>query len=360
VNPIQILLNPGPVNVSDRVRAAAARGDACHREPEIAATVAHVRELLVSSFASAESFDAVLITGSGTAAVEAATIAAVGPGRKLAVVDNGVYGDRILQIAASHAIATVRLAARWDRRPDPAALDELLTRDATIEAVALVHHETTTGLLNPVREIGAVTRRHGKRLVLDAVSSLGGEPLQLDEWGVDLAAATANKCICGLPGMSFVLIRSSLLTALRHQPPRSVYLDLARNLDAQRDSCGAFTPAIQILWALEAALEELREETVAARQARFARVSAHLRDGIEQAGAPCYLPRALYGHTISSFAVPPTTDYQTIHRRCHEAGFVIYAGQGPLAGSIFRVANMGQVSDEQYDRFLTTIVGALS
>jgi len=348
----EILLNPGPVNVSERVRAALGRGDVCHREPEVADALARTRELLLDVFDPGGEFDAVFFTGSGTAAVEAAVSSTPARGAKLLVVDNGVYGERIATMAARHAIETVRLTCAWTERPDLARIDAALGADPAIDTVALVHNETTTGLLNPVREVGEVVRRHGRVFLLDTVSGLGGENLDLDAWDVDLAASTANKCIGGIPGVSFVLVRKRTLERLRQQSSaRSLYLDLAYNRHAQQGACGAFTPAVQVLWALEEALAELAEETVETRIERFGRATALVREAAARLGLGLYLAPELCSNTISSFRLPAGVSYTRLHDLLKTRGFVIYAGQGPLAGEIFRVATMGRVSLADYQRF---------
>lgn len=355
-----ILLNPGPVNVSERVRAALSRGDACHREPEIAETLASARALLKELFDPTDAYHVAFVTGSGTSAMEMAFSSTPAEGAKMLVIENGVYGERISKICAAHRIDFVKVTDPWESLPDLGKIEATLKDDPAIDTVGLVHHETTTGMINPVQAVGALAKKYRKRFVLDTVSGLGGEELDLDAWGVDVAASTANKCICGFPGISFVLCRKELMEEIAKQPPRSLYLNLAHNWSAQRDSCGAFTPAIQILWALEEALKELREEGVQNRIARYARVSKTIRDGIEQLGCKMYLPREVYSNTISSFDLPAGKTYEQLHDALKERGFVIYAGQGPLASKVFRIANMGQVSDDDYARLLKELEALLA
>jgi 2-aminoethylphosphonate-pyruvate transaminase len=358
-----VLLNPGPVNVSDRVRAALVRGDVCHREPEVAATLAETRELLLDLFDPGHAFDAVFFTGSGTAAVEAVVSSTPAAGAKLLVIENGVYGERMTTMAERHGIETARLTSAWHERPDLERLDAMLRADRAIDTVALVHNETTTGLLNPVREVGEIVRRHDRVFLLDTVSGLAGETAELEDWGVDVAASTANKCIGGFPGISFAMVGHRVLESLRERgPARSLYLDLAFNHAAQAGGCGAFTPAVQILWALEAALAELADEGVAARIARFGRATALVREAAARLGLFLYLEPDLCSNTISSFRLPADVDYSELHARLKNRGFVIYAGQGPLAGEIFRVATMGSVSFTDYERFtgaLAEVLGEL-
>ena len=353
-----ILLNPGPVNVSERVRAALTRGDACHREAEVADAVAGARALIKELFDPTDSYEVAFVTGSGTAAMEMAFSSAPAEGGKMLVIDNGVYGERIAKICAAHRIETVTAKDPWESLPDLAKIEAALKADPKIDCVGLVHHETTTGMINPVREIGALAKKYGKRYILDTVSGLAGEELDLAGSHVDVAASTGNKCICAFPGMSFVLCRKETMQAVAKQPPRSLYLNLAHNWKEQQISCGAFTPAIQILWALEEALKELKEESVAARIARYKRVSDTIRDGVEKLGCPMYLPREIYSNTISSFLLPKGKTYAELQDTLKARGFVIYAGQGPLSSKIFRIANMGHVSDADYARLLKEL-GAL-
>src|SRR4051812_15017232 len=196
-----ILLNPGPVNVSPRVQQALLRGDLCHREEEFSDLLVAIRTKLLRAFAPHGGYTSAVLSGSGTLAVEAMVSSALPEDRKLLVINNGVYGERMLRMAEAHRIPTVELRYAWTDRPDPGQIEDALTSDPTIAAVALVHHETTTGLLNLVQNVGAITRRTGRLLLVDAVSALAGEELDLLRDGVDLCACTANKCIQGLPGV---------------------------------------------------------------------------------------------------------------------------------------------------------------
>src|SRR5436309_383295 len=173
-----ILLNPGPVNVSPRVTAALARGDLCHREPEYGDLQASIRSRLVRAFAPPGGFTAVLITGSGTAALEAAVTSVLSARGRLVVVSNGVYGERIAAMAAAARLPHTVVEGAWAEPPDLAAVERALGA-ADVEAVAVVHHETTTGLLNPVSEVGRLAHMRGKLVLVDSVSGLAGDALHL-------------------------------------------------------------------------------------------------------------------------------------------------------------------------------------
>ena len=327
--PQHILLNPGPVNVSPRVQQALLRGDLCHREEEFSDLLVAIRTKLLQAFAPS-GYTAVPVTGSGTLAVEAMVSSALSEGKKLLVINNGVYGERMLHMAEAHRIPAVELRYDWTERPALGQIESTLRADAAIDAVALVHHETTTGLLNLVTEVGAITRRTGRLLLLDAVSSLAAEDLDLIRDGVDLCACTANKCVQGLPGVSFVLVRTDAMAAMQHYPRRSLYLHLPLHWEAQEKRSIPFTPSVQTWYALDAALDELLEETVTKRVKRHYTAAQLLRDGFARLGLKALLPAAHQSNTLTSLLLPEGMTYPRIHDGLKERGFIIYEGQGRL------------------------------
>lgn len=353
-----VLLNPGPVNISDRVRRALLRADICHREDDFSHLMASIRARLLQLFAP-HGFTPVLVTGSGTAALEAAVSSSVEEGRALAVVVNGVYGERICQIGSSHGIRVVPVRSEWTAPPDLDRLEAALRQDPMIQVVALVHHETTTGLINPVAQVGRLARAYGRSFLVDSISGLGGEPLDLEAASVDLCVGTANKCIQGVPGVSFVLARHEEMARLRGVTPRSVYLHLPSNWEAQEKGEPLFTPAVQVAYALDEALAELCDEGVSNRIVRYRAAAALLRDGCARLGLSFLLPEPLRSNTITAFDLPPGLTYSQLHDPLKARGFVIYAGQGPLATRIFRIANMGDVTLDEYRAFLAALEAVL-
>lgn len=353
-----ILLNPGPVNVSPRVQQALLRGDLCHREEEFSDLLVAIRIKLLQAFAPS-GYTAVPVTGSGTLAVEAMISSALPEGKKLLVINNGVYGERMLRMAEAHRVPAVELRYDWTQRPDLSQVEATLHDDPAIHAVALVHHETTTGLLNLVTEVGAITRRMGRWLLLDAVSSLAAEDLDLIRDRVDLCACTANKCVQGLPGVSFVLVSDEAMTAMRQYPRRSLYLHLPLHWEAQEKRSIPFTPSVQTWYALDEALDELLEEAVIKRIQRHRAAAQLLREGFAQLGLKALLPAAYQSNTLTSLLLPEGMTYQRLHDGLKERGFVIYEGQGKLQTGIFRVANMGHLTLDDFRRFLGALAEVL-
>jgi 2-aminoethylphosphonate-pyruvate transaminase len=349
-----ILLNPGPVNVSERVREALMRPDVCHREAEFTDLLAGIREKLLRAFAPnyTSEYVALLITGSGTAAVEAVVTSSIAPGRRLMVIKNGIYSHRISQMAAAHKIQTAELSGEWDQRFDVAPVAVALRQNAAIQAIAIVHHETSTGMLNPVKELGAVAKKMGRYLLVDGVSSLGGEEIDFNAYNVGLIAGASGKCIQGFPGVGFVIVRRDLMEQMVNYERRSVYLHLPIYYKAQEEDSIPFTPAVQLYYAFNEALDELLEEGVANRIVRYRNAARTIRNYMRAMRMKFYLREPLWAGTLTAFKLPEGVYYDHLHDLLRERGYVIYGGQAQLAENVFRVANMGALSKAQIDGFL--------
>jgi 2-aminoethylphosphonate-pyruvate transaminase len=339
-----ILLNPGPANTSRSVREALVMPDLCHREPEFFEMMRDCRERLVRLAGAGARFAAVLFTGSGTAAVEAVVCSAVPRDRGLLIVSNGVYGDRLVRIARAHGIPSEVVSYDVTTPVDPTDVEAALRARPELSHVAVVHHETTTGLLNPVQDVARVAGRLGRRTLIDAMSSLFGERLDVDADGIDFVMASANKCLQGIAGVAFVLARRAALDALAGQPPRSVYLDLHGHYATQERDNTPFTPAVQVLHAMRQALVELEREGVAGRIARYAENARVLRRGMAALGFEILVPEGARSSILTTFRLLPGLAYDPLHDAMKRRGYVIYAGQGDIRTYAFRVSNMGTLT----------------
>ena len=344
-----ILLNPGPANTTRSVREALVMPDLCHRESEFFDVMRECRQRLTRLAGCSERFAAVLFTGSGTAAVEAAVCSALPRDRALLVVSNGVYGDRLVRIARAHGIPAEVLQYDFTTPVPPGDVEAALRARPDVSHVAVVHHETTTGLLNPVMDVARVAARAGRRVLIDAMSSLFGERLDVDAEGVDFVMASANKCLQGVPGIAFVLGRRSALDALAGQPPRSVYLDLHAHYTAQERDNTPFTPAVQVLHAMRQALVELEAEGIPARIARYAENARVLRQGMTALGFEILVPEGARSSILTTFRLLPGLAYDPLHDAMKRRGYVIYAGQGDIRTYAFRVSNMGTLTPRDMD-----------
>src|SRR5437870_3876864 len=337
-----ILLNPGPANTTATVRAALVMPDLCHREPEYFDMMRRCRTEVTRLAGCGTDWTTVLFTGSGPAALEAATCSAVPADRAPLVVAHGLYGARPPQIARAHGIAAYSVRSDIFTPVRAADVEAALAAHPEVSHVALVHHETTTGLLNPVAEIARGVQRQGRRVIVDAMSSLFGEPLDVCQEPLDFVTSSANKCLQGVPGVSFVLARRSALEALRGRAPRSVYLDLHSHFATQEQDNTPFTPAVQVLHAMEQALEGLSR-----RVARYAENARVLRDGLGRLGLEILVAPEGRSNILTTFRLPSGVAYDALHDTLKRRGYIIYAGQGDLRTYAFRVANMGTLTPRE-------------
>jgi 2-aminoethylphosphonate-pyruvate transaminase len=354
-----VLLNPGPANTSPRVRQALVGPDLCHREPEFFEVMRECRERLVR-MAGAPGFGAVLFTGSGTAAVEATIASAVPDERGLLIVNNGVYGERMLRIARAHRIPAQVLTYDFTTPVVAADVTRVLREHPEISHVAVVHHETTTGLLNPVEAVAEAAAAAGRRVIVDAMSSLFGERLDVGHPGIDFVTASANKCLQGIPGISFVLARTTALDALKGRAARSVYLDLLNHWTTQEHDNTPFTPAVQVLHAMREALVELEEEGVAARIARYGENCRVLRRGMAALGFEILVPEGARSQILTTFRLKPGLGYDALHDAMKRRGYIIYAGQGEIRTYAFRVSNMGTLTPKDMQAVVTAFAECLA
>lgn len=348
----QILLNPGPVTLTERVRAALGAADLCHREAEFFDLQDEIRQRLLAVYdLDGQHWAPVLISGSGTAAVETMMASLPDADARLLVIDNGVYGERMARMAAIHGIDHDTLSLDWGAWIDPQVLRERLQGQA-FSHVAVVHHETTTGRLNDLSAIAPVCADQGVELLVDAVSSFGAEEIVFADC-VAGVAATANKCLHGAPGAAFVITRRSALAQAR---TRALYLDLS-GYAAKQDARGTpFTPGVPAFHALAAALAEHAEAGGwRARRARYRELAGQVADGLAALGIEAVLSADQSSCVLRAYRLPDGIAYETLHDRLKTAGFVIYAGQGSLARSIFRISTMGAIEDLDVGRLVNRI-----
>ncbi|MBR8302312.1 2-aminoethylphosphonate aminotransferase [Burkholderia dolosa] len=345
-----LLLNPGPVTLTERVRRSLLQPDLCHRESEFFDLQDEARARLVAAYElDPAEWAAVLMTGSGTAAVESMIAALVPQGGKLLVIENGVYGERIAQIATQYAIAHDVLKHEWMQAPDVAQIAARLDAGG-YSHVAVIHHETTTGRLNDLGAIADVCRARGVKLLVDGVSSFGAEAIDFAGGVIDAVAATANKCLHGVPGAAFVIVRRS---ALANAASRTYYLDLGRLAKLQDQRNTPFTPSVHAYYALVEALREFDDAGGwRARHARYRALADRVQAGLAARGMPLVLPDGASSVVLRAYRLPQGVTYEALHDGLKARGFVIYAGQGGLSKELFRISTMGAIEAADVDRLL--------
>lgn len=353
-----ILLNPGPVSMTEKVHAALTAHDVCHREPEFKALIGAVREKITKIYGTT-GYTPVLLGGSGTAAVETMLSVIPREGTTSLVVANGVYGERMAaMLKAQGKKHEVVNAASWTSPMDLAAAEKAIAGGQYAHVLA-VHHETTTGRLNDLAALGALCKKHGVPLLVDAVSSFAGEAIDFEGWNIEAAAATANKCVHGAPGVSFVVVRDVALS--KPSGATSVYLDLMKHAADQAKGSTPFTLPTHVTFAFDAALDELAASGGwEQRHATYASRSLRVRNQLKELGVKLLLENeGVYGSTLTSWTLPAGKTYEALHARLKADGFVIYAGQGKFDGAIFRIAVMGDIGERDLDRLCQSLREAL-
>ncbi|MGC8626160.1 MAG: 2-aminoethylphosphonate--pyruvate transaminase [Acidimicrobiales bacterium] len=345
---VPYLLTPGPLTTSATVKAAMAR-DWGSRDEAFIAMTKQVRDRLTAMANATATHVCVPLQGSGTFAVEAMLGTLVPPEGKLLVLVNGAYGRRMVDMARVMGRAVTELTWPEDRAVEPAALRERLAQDSSITHVAVVHCETTSGILNPLEEVANVVASQKRHLLVDSMSAFGALPLDASNVPFAALAASANKCLEGVPGMSFVLVRRELLEKCAGNA-RSLSLDLfAQWQGFEKNGQWRFTPPVQVLAALLQALDEHEAEGgVAGRGARYARNHQVLVDGMERLGFRCLLPRAAQAPIIVTFHMPTDArfDFKEFYERLRGKGFVIYPGKLTVAES-FRIGCIGRIGEKE-------------
>ncbi|MGD2076022.1 MAG: 2-aminoethylphosphonate--pyruvate transaminase [Gammaproteobacteria bacterium] len=356
-----ILLNPGPVNLSEGVRNALTGEDLCHREPEFGELQERIRRGLLDVYGlSPDKWAAVLLTGSGTAAMEAMMTSLVPQDGKVLIIENGVYGERLANIARIHGIELTSLKYGWGKPCVVEDVERVLNEEAAVTHVAVVHHETTTGLLNDLSDIGSLCRSHGVGLLVDAVSSYGAEELDLEGWGIIACAAAANKCLHGVPGAAFVLAHRASLSDSAAGRRRTLYLDLANYLREQDRGSTPFTQSVHVFYGFAQALQEFAAQGGwRGRHRRYRRLARRVRQGLARLGIRALLPEHASSVVLSAFQVPDVVSYRDLHDGLKRRGFVVYAGQGALEHNIFRISTMGEITEGDVDQFLSALAEVL-
>ena len=359
-----LLLTPGPLSTSPTVRAAMDRDWCTWDDDYNVGVVTPIREQLVqlATATEPEAYSCVLVQGSGTFAVEAMIGSVIPPEGKLLVLANGAYGDRLAQIAACLRIEHVVHDCGELVRPDLVKLAAELADDDAITHVVLVHNETTTGMMNPLGDIAAIVKAHGKVLLVDSMSAFGGVPLDIAELRIDYIVSSANKCIQGVPGFGFVIGRVEHLEKTKGWA-RSLSLDLYDQWQGMEKGRGKwrFTSPTHVVRAFYQALKELAEEGgVAARYARYCENQRRLVAGMEGLGFECVLSSEYHSPIITGFRDPQHADYafQAFYDRLKAQGFVIYPGKVTGIDS-FRIGTIGHVFPEDIDRLIVAVESSM-
>ena len=342
----KLLFTPGPLTTSLSVKQAMLHDEGSwhFRFREIARDVCD-SILALAGLTRESGFEVVLMQGSGTFGVESAIGSAVPPTGKLLVLTNGAYGERMIQMAACLKIPTAVLRTAEDAAPEAAEVERILAADPQITHVAMVHCETTTGVLNPIAAVGKVVKARGRVFIVDAMSSFGGIPIDFADAGIDFLISSANKCIEGVPGFSFIIAKKDELLKTEGYA-RSLSLDLLGQWKGfQKNSQFRYTPPTHSVLAFVQALAELKMEGgVPGRAARYKNNHAALLQGMAKLGLKPFLKPEIQSYIITSFHYPASAKFvfDEFYRRLSEKGMIIYPGKLTQLDT-FRIGTIGRL-----------------
>lgn len=352
-----IIFSPGPANISERTRKALLGPDISHRGIDFEKLLAETRKLLLKTCEGTEGYNSIIFTGSGTAAIEASLTALKSKLEPLLVVSNGLYSERAYEIALGKGLQARKLDLPIDK---PIDVDKVIEAIDIIKprVTYFVHHETGTGILNPLEELAKAAKERESLVMVDAISSIAGQKLNLGDWRIDLITGSANKCIRGIPGLSFVIASDEFIRSCSGK--QGYYLDFLRHFEYEEKGQTPFTPAVHAFYALREALRELIEEGTDKRIQCYAKTADLLRDGLAGLGLELYLDRSLFSNTMTSVLLPEGITYEYLYRECRKRGYEIYAPPIELKGKAFRVGTVGLLSKENIEGFLEALKEVLT
>ncbi len=349
-----ILLNPGPATTSDTVKYAQVVPDICPREQEFVEIMDGVRKDLVKVVhGDPQKYTAVLFTGSGTIIEDVLVNSLVPENKKICIVNNGAYSNRMVEIAEHYHISCVNLQFPATGLPDLDVLREALQKDKDIAVVATVHHETGTGVLNPVREIGKIAHDNDCMFVADTISTYGLIPIDIEADHIDFLMSSAQKGMAAMTGVSWTVGKTAEIEKSKEYPKRSYYCNLYMQYDFfERVGEMHFTPPVQVIYALRQAINEYFEEGEQARWERLTKCWEAIHKGLEEIGLESVIDKEIQGHLVVTVKAPEDEkfDFFKLHDYCYERGFTIYPGK-MFGLKTFRLCNLGIITHKDIENF---------
>ena len=357
-----VLLNPGPATTTDTVKMAQIVPDICPREKEFADRMAQFRkDILGVVHADPKEYTSVLFCGSGTICIDVCVNSLLPEGRKMLIVDNGAYSSRAAEVCRCYGLPHIDLKSSVYDIPDIKAIEEALEADPDIAVVYCCHHETGTGVLNPIREIGAAAHRHGAILIADTTSSLGMIPIDVKRDNIDFCMASAQKGIMAMTGLSFVIGKTAEVVKSKDYPVRSFYCNLYQQYAGfEKHGEMRFTPPVQTVYAALQGLKEYYEEGETPKYERHLRVNKAIHEGLDKLGLKEAIRPEIQSGLVVSVLYPedPRWDFGKVHDYCYERGFTIYPGKISTSDT-FRLCSLGAIDENDIKDFFAVFTEAL-
>jgi 2-aminoethylphosphonate-pyruvate transaminase len=346
----------GPVSIDEDIKQAMVYPTIGHREPEFSDLFRRIRDKLLVIFGADSKpgeYGCVVIGGSGTSAMETLVCSVLHKDKKLLAIANGGFGRRFAHICDVHHIEANQINTEWGEYPDLEKIEKELQEDKDIEAVSMVSMETSTGMLNPIHEMGELCKKYNKTFIVDSVVSQCGEKLNMIDDNIDYCVTNTNKCLGGAPVLGIICYKKSTLNKSKDVEPRSYSLDLFKHVKyGEESSQTPFTPQIPLFFMLEEALNKIMEEGIANRIERYARNGKLMKKRLKEMGFKFHLKEEEWmSNLMVNVLTPKNYQYKDIHGPLKEKGYVIYPGKGILDGKVIHIANIGTLEEKDVDQF---------
>lgn len=357
-----ILLNPGPATTTDTVKLAQLVPDICPREKEFGSMMKELRSDLVRIVhGDPDEYTSVLFCGSGTINIDVCLNSLLPEGKKILVVNNGAYSSRAVEVCQYYNLEHIDLKFPVDELPDLALVEQTLRANPDIALVHTTHNETGTGILNPIKEIGALAHKYGAVFTVDTTSTYAMRPIDIKEENIDFCMASAQKGLMAMTGLSFVIGKTDIIRKSADYPKRSYYCNLFLQYDFfEKTGEMHFTPPVQTIYSVRQALKEYFAEGEEAKWARHTRVFEAIHKGLEELGFKDIIKRELQAGLVVSVKYPldPNWNFEKVHDYCYERGFTIYPGK--VSGTdTFRLCALGAIDEEDIVNFFKVLREAL-
>lgn len=356
------LFSPGPVTVSEVVKQSLPHDDMCHRVPEFEKVIVSTQKNLQKIYKANDDFTILLITGSGTAANETVISSNYSDNDHVLLINNGEFGCRLEELLEVHGIKTTVMNYDWGELPTLAEIEDQLKENSNITALAMVHHETSTGLINPVTQVGNLANQYGKTYFVDAVSAVGGEDVNVVRDHIDLCTTSSNKCLASYPGVGIICVKKSRIEAIRDNKIRVAYLNLHRLYEySEKYHQTPNTPSVTMFIALEAAVRRINDEGLQNQIDRHKRCAKVIRDGIRKMGLRILVDEKNAANTVTSVFLPENVELESFIQKLEDNGYTVFSGKRHLKEQrMFQIANMGAITEDICEGFLKTVEETLN
>ena len=358
-----MLFAPGPVMTTERVKMAALAPDICHRRPVFEKLYSEIRNNLLELFhGEKDEYTTVVVSGSGTSSNETVLSSVVDSNQKVLLISNGEFGNRLKDIISCYGIGLNLVEYKWAEYPDLLEIEDQLKTDKDIGLMSMVYHETSTGMINPVHEVGILARKYNKMYHVDAISAIGGEDVNVKRDNIDFCTGVPNKALGGQTGVSFICVRRESIKRMENISRRNIYLNLQHHIrEAEEHNQTPNTPSVVMFLTLYEVLEELFEEGLKNRVKRYKESAKIIRNNLKNLKLRFLLDEEKYmSNTVTSVFLPKNISVNDFVGKMYEKGYVFYLGKGSLLReNMFQIANMGNINSKDCTKMLDVLQNTL-